>query len=329
MNLPAGHPELPQRSASTTQPSVNGTLEIVASQKTENGPKVGREAFTVNLYVDSRLMEQVKGRFDDNGQAQITGVPLALGPVPIVKVIHGGVEYESIGEPFSPTTPSQRVEVPVYETTDSQPAWSIRMRHVMAENVGGELQVTEMIAIDNPIDRTWRGNGSGDTGRETFTLPLPSDATQVKLIGGFQDCCRLTDGNKVLSAAPIKPGVTQYQLSYTIPAKNGMAALDITAPAKTQNLMLFLPDDGTNVQASGLEFVSTSDMGTGAKRFYRAADRTAGDVISLKVSGIVAKRNTSSMSDTSTVAQVIGGVGAGVVAVFAIAFLFIKAPKKA
>ncbi len=331
MNLPAGHPDLPQRPAATSQPSVSGVLEIRAAQKTAGGPKVGRDAFSVELYVDDRLMEQVKGRFDENGRAQITGVPLALAPLPVVKVTHAGVEYQSIGEAFSTTTPTQQVEVPVYETADSQPAWVIRMRHVMAESVDGELQVTEMLAIDNPTDRAWPGAVSSEAGRVTFTLALPADATQIKLLAGFRDCCKVTEGNKLRSAAALKPGITQYQISYSIPAKNGTASLDITAPASTQNLMLFLPEDGTNAQATGLEFVGANDMGTGKRRFYRAVDRAAGDLVVLKVSGIAPKRAASNVSgDTAMAAQVVGGVGAGVVVVFAVAFFFVKGtPSKA
>lgn len=334
MSLPAGHPDVSKAAAAapTSQPRVTGVLNIRAVQGTKDGPAIGADEFSVELYVRGKLLEQVKGKLDDKGLAQITGIPLGLSPQPIVKVTHAGVEYQANGSAFDPTQASQVVEIPVYETTDTPPAWSVRMQHVMVEAVPGGLQVMEMLAIDNPTDRAWTGQTLPSGRKGTFTLTLPASATNVKIVSGLHDCCTLIDGNKLINTMALNPGSTQYQISYLVPASSGEAKLDVTAPAAVANLMLFLPDDGTTVKTEGLEFGGATDMGTGKRRFYRATGLAAGQVVAAMVSGIVDAPVAKSVAVTGSTqaAQFIAGIGAAVILLFAVAFLFIRGnPKKA
>lgn len=331
MNLPAGHPDLSQVTPPTSQPRVTGTLYIRGIQGTKDGPAVASDSFAVEMYIRTQLLERIEGKLDANGRAMITGVPLGLSPLPTVKVTHAGVEYQATGQPFSTGAPTQEVQVPVYETTDQAPSWNVRMQHVMVESVPGGLQVMEMLAIDNPTDRAWMGE-SRDGRRITFTLTLPEGATDVKLMSGFHEYGTLIDGSKLHNTMALNPGSTQYQVSYLVPAIKGEAKIDVTAPAAVQNLMLFLPDDGTTVKPTGLEYGGASDMGTGKRRFFKASSLAAGQTVSALVSGIldapVAKSNMGAGS--AQAAQIIAGIGAAIILLFAVAFLFIKGtPKKA
>jgi hypothetical protein len=159
------------------------------------------------------------------------------------------------------------------------------MRHVMVRSTPQAVEVTEMLAVDNPADRAWVGKADGKGGHTTFAIALPKSATDVKLLGGFHDCCTATDGGTVTNHMAIVPGSTQYSLSYVVPAKDGKAELAITAPAAVGHLILFVPEDSTTVTANGLNALGSMPMENGQKmRCYMgmnlAAQQTVGVTIS-------------------------------------------------
>ncbi len=329
--LPAGHPDISQMKAPTTQQAINGTLSVRAIQGTKDGPAIGADPFVVEFYVQGQLLDKIEAKLDEHGTTSVGGVPLNLNPQPVVKVTHAGVEYQTVGQAMSGSTPVQELQVPVYETTDKAPDWKVRMRHVMVERAEGGLQVMEMLAVDNPTDRTWLGNPIADGKHAIYSLVLPASAQQIQLLGEH-GCCAKIDGTKLTNTMPLVPGTSQHQISYLLPANGGKAEITVSSPVSVDRLMVFVPDDGTSVAAEGLESGGSSDMGTGKTRFYKASAVPADKQVKLAISGIVATvaKNTSTAASGSThVAQIVAGLGAVVILLFGIAFLFMKAPKKA
>ena len=184
---------------------------------------------------------------------------------PLVTITHAGADYSATGEVLDAEHPNQKVEVAVYESTEKAPAWSVKMRHVMVKSTPEAVQVTEMLAVDNPSDRAWLGNTDGKGGHTTFTIALPGGSKDVKLLSGSHDCCTTSADGKVTNAMPIVPGSSQYAISYVIPASGGKAELSITAPAAVGHLMVFVPEDSTTVTANGLNSLGTMPMENGQK----------------------------------------------------------------
>jgi hypothetical protein len=335
VNLPAGHPDISAMLANgpSTQPQGgNGSMLIRAVQASQGGPAIGAEPFTVELYLRGQLFDKFAGKLDEKGTASVDGIPLRLNLEPVVKVTHGGAEYAAVGEILNPGVPRPVVQVAVYETTDKQPEWSVRMRHVMVERIAGGLQVMEMLAIDNPADRAWVGNQTADGKRTTFALSLPAEAQHVQVFGQHGSSARI-EGNTLVNTGALVPGETQYQIVYQLPATDGKAEIAVKAPAAVKSLMVFLPDDGTTVKAQGVEAMGSSDMGKGKMRFYRGAELAAGQEVKIAISGIVealAAAPASSLASGSThAAQIVAGAGAAVILLFGIVFVMLKAPRGA
>jgi hypothetical protein len=334
VNLPAGHPDLSamkRAGTATTQPAVTGTLFIRAIQSTPGGPAVGADPVVIELHVQGQVIERIEAKLDDKGTALLNAIPLRLNPQPVVRITHGGVEYTGTSDPMDPSLPNAELQIPVYEATDEQPAWQIKMRHVMVEPTEGGLQVMDMIAIENPSDRAWIGTPTSDGKRATFSIDLPAGAEQIQLVGGAHDCCNKIEGTKVTNTMPLVPGQTQLRIVYGLPATNGKADITVVAPAPTSHLMVMLPDDGTTVIGEGLQAGGSTSMGKGKTRFYKAAGVPAGQQLKLTVSGITAPsaKKVSSVGGGSTqAAQLVAGAGALVIVLFGVAFLFMKGGAK-
>ena len=78
------------------------------------------------------------------------------------------------------------------------------------------LNVIEMVAFQNPTDRSWLGNSRPDGSKATFSIDLPANAINVKL-DGPSDGIKI-DKNNITAVTPMQPGVCQLQISYNLPA---------------------------------------------------------------------------------------------------------------
>jgi hypothetical protein len=352
-NLPAGHPAV---TPVTTAPGGKGSITIKVVQGTRGARAVGADAVGVEYYgAQGELVARSAGRVSDKGDVTVRDVPLAQPVQPLITVTHAGVAYRTPASVMDARTPEQEVEVAVYEVTDQEPAWEVRMRHVILEPRPDGLAVTEMISVFNPADRAWTGaagGGNGGAGKPTtLAITLPAGATDVKAGSPPADVGTFADGRVVYAAAMV-PGATDYQIRYVLPAKDDAAEVTLVAPAATGSLFVFLPDDGTTVTSAALKKVETKPgMKLRANsRFYTAAPQKAGERLSFTVSGLRAAKPAAAApprdddglattgepaappadaSGIPEVAKMVATVGVATVLVTGVAYIVLKSPKAA
>ena len=329
--LPAGHPDISQMmgGGGGAPPAASGTTSLIVkvAQGTIGGPTtLGGLSGTVEVYDRDRVVAKLDAKLNERGEVTISGIPVGPTFQPLVTVTYKDVAYQAAGQPIINATP-QTVTVQVYEPTDQPVGWEVRMRHVMLQPAANGVQVIDMLAIDNATDRAFigaPGSDGADGRRMTFALPIPVGARDVKLVGGFHDCCSKVVNGFVASTMAIVPGTTQYQLTYFVPQRDGKAEITAAAPAVTKHFIAFAPDDGTTITASGLE-TGTTDMGGGAMRYFKAAAVPADQVVKMVVSGAPTKTppapgmrgaaprvgNSSAVSsmDTARIAKTVAGLG--------------------
>src|SRR5262249_12001683 len=142
-------------------------------------------------------------------------------------------------------------EMNVYEVTDKQPQWGVQARHVMVDPTPQGLNVIEMVAFQNPTDRSWLGNSRPDGSKATFFIDLPGNATNIKL-DGASDGLKI-DKTNIPAVTPRHPGVCQLQISYNVPAgADGKVTLPLVNPTAVGRLMCFVTENGSTATAEGL-----------------------------------------------------------------------------
>jgi hypothetical protein len=216
------------------------------------------------------------------------------------------------------------------------PAWNIKMRHMIVQPVEGGVQVTDVLAVENPTDKAWVGRNEGGDKRTTFSFGVPATATDVQLDGAFHECCVKVENGKLTNSMALWPGVNKYQVTYVLPSpKDGKAQIETTAPALTKNMIVMLPDDNTPVSAVGLEGPSTVNMGSGNTRFFRGQDIKEGASIKINVTTTpaavkaAAPAKASSSINASQTGKLIAGAGGLLIFLVGGTLMFLKAPKNA
>ena len=130
--LPEGHPDISaMRRGASTQPAI-GVLKIHATQVTHGAPAIANEPVTVEVYDKGMTAGKIEARLDDKGAVTVRGIPVGATIYAVVRIQHGA-NFVAAAPPLTADSPNQTLDVPVAQTTEQAPAWSIHMRHVMVQ----------------------------------------------------------------------------------------------------------------------------------------------------------------------------------------------------
>jgi hypothetical protein len=330
-SLPAGHPALPSghpdisNLTPATQPSSHGSLALRIIQGTKGGPAIKGEPLTVELYHQGKIIRKIDAKVDQTGVTIVEGLSLGLAFQPVVRMMHGGVEYTEVGDVMDGQHPDQQIDLTIYESTDQPPAWQVKMLHVMATPTPEGLSVMQMLAIQNPADRTYIGKADQKGDRVTLSLPMPAGAQNVVVQGLLEHGSALTEDGRLVSTQPLQPGSAEARINYVIPASQGTAKFKVTTPAPVQNMILFLPDDGSPAKVEGLEAAGVHEMGDHRSRMFRGSDLKAGQEVTIEVQ--LPQAPVAQNVAVSNVPKIIAGVGVALIVVIGAFVVLLKTPK--
>lgn len=280
--MPPGHPPLPQEQQSLSSSTddvmkrmmmegARGSLAVTVVQGTKGAPPVGELDLRVDLYHQNSPIYEMHAGTDASGAAMIGDLPVAIEVRPVVRAEYGGVSYLEIGPRMDAASPDAVVKLTVYETTEETPDWRVVTRHLMASRVPEGLVVEETVIVENPVDQTWLGTDLNEENQgTTVRVALPEQAQEVELIAGFHGwCCTAIDGRQLQVKMPLMPGQSTFKFAYFVPAAEEAVDLTVSAPVPTDNMVLFLPDDGSTAEPASLALAGAENFGPSRMRFYQ------------------------------------------------------------
>lgn len=270
------------------QTAKTGALRIVIKQGTKDGPAIGHDPVTVELYSQSKAIHTYKMQIADGGVVEIRDLPLDVPFQPVVTVEHAGCRQEMVGPPINKYQPAVEFDMKVYEATTEKPVWVSGIRHIIAVPVLTDgvvsLKVTEMMGCFNPGDRAWAGENN-----VTLSLPLPPNAQQVVLGQGLAEANPTITNAAITRGKSMLPGLTEYDFGYTVPVSKGAADLSFTLTADTKLFALYLPDQFHVDKCVGVVTSGNSNQtGLQGRQLLVGKGLKAGQVVSVSLSGIEA-----------------------------------------
>jgi hypothetical protein len=170
------------------------------------------------------------------------------------------VHYNTLLTPNMPTT---GVNLPIYNVTKSAEGTSEAQHLLVLQPSQSEIAVDETLIIDNPSKTTYSNNTEGSM---RFFLPPPANG-QVRVSAIGPEGMPLPQAPEKTAKAniyqvnfPIKPGQTQFQLTYVLPVGSPFTFRGAVVNVKgmrTSPLRLVAPDgvslSGNAVQRVGQE----------------------------------------------------------------------------
>jgi hypothetical protein len=198
--------------------SLQAAVDGVVTNGTSGKPQAGA---TVTLFQTSsqgpQFVESVKT--DAEGKFQITKeVPPGGGGPLLLQAVYGGVQYNAMIPPGSPST---GVQIPVFESSKKPGDAKVDQHMILLEPApGGTLQVSESYVFRNDGKTTWN---DPDNGTLQFALPPGAQGkVEVNAIapGGVPLRKAPDPGSKPNTFKldfPIKPGESRVDLQWSMP----------------------------------------------------------------------------------------------------------------
>lgn len=217
---------------------------------------------------DTGNVTVVRDTTDSKGQF-ILDVPPDPGaePPPMLLARYNGVDY-----PGNPAPAGDTVDIPVFETTDSDTAISLSSHHIIIDAQAGT--VAYIIIVHNRGDRTYLTGGDHGHGLEIL---LPDGVTDIERA---PQGVHLHD-TLLVDPRPIIPGNSQTFFTFALPPSNRIAQR-ITYPTAGMDLLI-QPTD-TPVSSTILRDLGDVTLGTNVFRRFGAEQLAPGTQIDIKLS---------------------------------------------
>lgn len=284
---------LPALLVSASAQTLTGTVKNGSTNKPAAGDDVVLLSLSQGMEESGRTQTDAKGNFS---------VKLDNATSPhLVRVIHQGVTYHRMAPPGTTS-----VEVEVYDVAKKVEGISVTADVMRFQAQGSELQGIRLFAVNNASDppRTQMSD-------QSFEFYLP-DGAQV------DQSMAMTAGGQPINSAPVpqkqknryaflfplRPGETQFQVSYHMPY-SGEASFDPKTLYAAQHFVVVLPKTMQFSAASNATFKAMQDPRQADAVVQVASNTTAGQPLGFKISG------TGTMSDESEEAKGGGGTPVG------------------
>ena len=210
----------------------------------------------------------VRDTTDSNGQftLDVSSDPGA-DPPPMLFARYNGIDY-----PGNPAPAGDTVDIPVFETTDSDTAISLSSHHILIDAQAGT--VAYIIIVHNRGDRTYLTGGDHGHGLE---IPLPDGVTDIaRAPQGVH-----LHGSLLVDPRPIIPGNSQTFFSFALPPSNRIAQR-ITYP--TASLDLLVQPTDTPVSTTILRDLGDVTLGNNVFQRFGAEQLAPGTQIDINLS---------------------------------------------
>jgi hypothetical protein len=261
------------------------TLSGKVTNRTTSKPARGDDVVLLSL--GQGMEESGRTQTDANGNFSVK-LDNATSPH-LVRISHQGVTYYRMAPPGTTS-----VEVQVYEVAKKVDGVSVTADVMRFRTQGSELQCIQLFAVNNASDppRTQMSD-------QSFEFYLPNGAQ-------LDQSMAMTAGGQPINSAPVpqkqknryaflfplRPGETQFQVSYHMPY-SGEASFDLKTLYGAQHFVVVLPKTMQFTAGPGATFQSMQDPRESDAVVQVASNTTAGQPLAFKISG------TGRMSDES------------------------------
>jgi hypothetical protein len=260
-----------------------GVIEGRLINGTESGSSTTGQTVTLLTYLDDIETGARETLTDDNGMFLFEGLDTTSGYSYQAKTVFRSVEYGSEKLEFAEGSADLTIELPVFDSTESDNDISIMSSHVIIYVEVGYLYITEYYLFLNNSDRTYIGDPySGNASqRETLRLSLPRDAENLQIGDGQMDSyVQLAQGG-FIDTMPVQPGTKEVAYSYITEYSEGRYTYlqDVFYPIGNMELLI-----NGNVSITHSELmIENEPFQSQVESFqhYTAMDVTPGQQLSL------------------------------------------------
>lgn len=263
-------------------------------QNGTTGQALAQASVQLLIFDGQNLVAQRQAQTDAQGLARFEGLPTDPAWAYIATVDYNEIPFESDMLQFEPSQAAVEAPLMVYETGATAADIRIGRAHwVIGLQDGQNLDVGELYAFDNTSDRVYMGEANADGAAIVLRFAVPEGATNISFEGGELGLRFQSDGEDYVDTLPLPPGGRQVLIRYSLPIRDGAAALSHTIPYPIDNLNLLAPDAGMTIAAP--DWLKQEPLATQGGNYlnFLQTNLAAGSVPQVRFSGIDAAQFAS------------------------------------
>ncbi len=171
-------------------------------------------------------------------------------------VLYQQAQYTSSKMVFAPNQDIISLELPVFNSTESEKNISINNLHVIIYPASDEksVSITNIYELLNSSNTIFVGSKiEGDNSqRKTLAFKVPEDAKNVNFLNGINPENVIKNGDKYFDTTAVNPGFRNVVLSYELPLQSLSTSLKIESAYNINSLIVLKKKDGVEAQVEGM-----------------------------------------------------------------------------
>ncbi len=235
------------------QKSVDKTGGIIKGEVINNNKKSGEAGVQLVLkaFMGDRETDERSAKSNEKGGFEFLNLPWDRGYT--ISLNYKGAEYVTDKMVFSPDEDEKVLELPVYETTESDTDITIEEGHMIIQVSDGSISVADITVLNNKGEVIFIGKNDVEGGRkETLSFSLPNGATNVSFIHGLSQDMLVRTREGFSDTQGVWPGTKRVVYTYTLPYESGRNEISKVVSYPTDSFLLLVSDSGNEVGVEGL-----------------------------------------------------------------------------
>lgn len=246
--------------------SEKGTISGLIKNATTGGHEAGQEVVLVS-YMGDRPVGGSSTDSDSGGRFLFSDLEWDRSYE--LSLLYEGVMYVSGKMVFSPEEDEIALDLPVYDTTDSDAGVSLPVLNVIVypNDEATAVNLTFLYDFRNSSDTVFVGKRAGST-RRTLEFSVPEYVEEVIFSGGVDPAETEREGKKVYYSGPFLPGPKRVALSYSVGVSKLGRKFPVGLDYEAGDFTLFVRRTDLGIEFEGGDFVR-EDVVIHGERFAR------------------------------------------------------------
>jgi len=235
------------------QTSVDTTGGIIKGEVINNNKKLGEAGVQLVLkaFMGDRETDERRAKTNEKGEFEFLNLPWDRGYT--ISLNYKGAEYVTDKMVFFPDEDEKVLELPVYETTESDTDIAIEEGHMIIQVSDGSISVADITVLNNKGEGIFIGENDIEGGRkETLSFSIPDGATNISFIHGLSQDMLVRTREGFSDTQGVWHGLKRVVYTYELPYESGRNEISKVVSYPTDSFLLLVSDSGDEVGVEGL-----------------------------------------------------------------------------
>lgn len=205
-------------------------------------------------------------------------------------VLYDKAQYTSSKMVFAPNQDTIDLELPVFESTDSDESIIINNLHVIIYPAPDKklVNITFIYEFFNSGRTIYVGTTSqiNEDQRKTLVFNIPKEAKDLNFLSGLDPQNVVSEGEKYFDTSAINPGIKNVVYSYNYPLNKYSTTVEINPSYRINNLIILAKKENLDVEIEGIQNSTEVVIENEAFKKYERSDLSNSESLLLVFEGV-------------------------------------------